>query len=334
MRIGNISTKILKNKRVLGTLEKISEHGISVSAGASLLMSVGVRPLAVWITPDTEKENKQYAMANSICSGLVKFGIIETIALPVELAIKKIDKNPKKFLTHNTLKNLKTHGKQVPNSRAYKLITQTLKLSTGFATAIPKAMLTIALIPIIMDNLFFKNLAKNKEETNIPAAKSPNFTGRLSNGLSKKIALLINNEKVQKYALKLENKDHNIPKHITASTDILLTASSVHLTNKSKGIKENRKKALIYNNIISTAITISGGYIIDRLLKNKSTEFIKEFSKMHKNNPKLPKYIEGLHILRPALIFAGIYYGILPIFSTYFAEKIDKYIEKHSSAKS
>ncbi|MBR1460536.1 hypothetical protein IJ596_02735, partial [bacterium] len=127
-------------------MEKVSEHGTSFAAGASLLCSSTIRPLSIYITPDTEKENKQYAMSNSICSGLVKFAMVEAVALPVEKAIKKIDKNPDKYLNSNTLKNL--------SQRSYKLITQTLKLSTGFITAIPKSMLTIALIPIIMDKLF------------------------------------------------------------------------------------------------------------------------------------------------------------------------------------
>ena len=39
--------------------------------------------------------------------------------------------------------------------------------------------------------------------------------------------------------------------------------------------------------------------------------------------------IEGINIVRPALIFAAIYYGFLPMISTYLAEKIDKQITKN-----
>ena len=144
----NYTNTILKNKKLLTCLEKISEHGTSFSAGTSLLLSLGMRPLAIFSTPDTEKENKQYAAANSICSGLIKFGMVEAIALPIEYAVKNIDNNPEKFLKAETLK------KHPINSKSYKLMTQVLKLSAGFITAIPKSMLTLALIPIIMDNLF------------------------------------------------------------------------------------------------------------------------------------------------------------------------------------
>lgn len=330
----SFSTKLLKNKRVLSTLEKISDHGTSFSNGTSLVMSLAVRPISIFATPNTEKENKQYAAANSICSGIIKFGIVEAVALPIETAIKHIDKNPQNFLNEQTLKNLKEPKKVFAESKSYKLITQVLKLGTGFLTAIPKSMLTIALIPIIMDNLFIKKAkSKPKIQDSQPQQQNqkPNFTGNyIAKGLSK----IINNERIQNLAIKYKNKDKDIAKHMTAGTDILLTASSAYRINQSSGIKENRKKALIYNNIISTAITLVGGYAIDRAIKNHTEKFIKKFQIINAGEPKITKYIEGINILRPAIIFAAIYYGILPMFSTFMGEKIDKYIEKHSTEKS
>lgn len=322
----NITTRILKNKTFLNGLEKISEHGTSFSAGTSLLMSLTVRPLAIHSTPDTEKENKQYAISNSICSGIIKFGMVEAIALPVENAVKHIDKNPKLFLKNS---------EKFVGTRAYKLITQLFKLSTGFITAVPKSILTIALIPILMDKLFFnkKHQTKILEQGTInkPTNKKINFTGNLSEKLATKLGKIIDNPKIQNFAKKYENKDKDIAKHITAGTDILLTSTFALQTQRSNKIKENRKKALIYNNVISTAITLLGGYGIDNLIKNKTSKFIEKFKQINATDPKLHKYIEGLNILRPAIIFAGIYYGILPIFSTFMAEKIDKYIEKHNT---
>ena len=330
----NITTRILKNKHVLKGLEKISEHGTTFAAGTSLFMSLTIRPLAIFATPDTEKENKQYAAANSICSGLIKFGMVEAIALPIELAVKNIDKNPEKFLKSQTIKNL-ANGKELANSRSYKLLTQILKLSSGFITAIPKSMLTIALIPLIMDKLFGVGVNRkaninNEKDSQKPQNKDVHFTGRVTEKLSKGIGKLLDNEKVQKFANKFQTNDKDIAKHITAGTDLLLTGSFAYQTSKSNNIKENRKKALIYNNFIATAITLGGGYTVDRIIKNKTEKFVDKFKTLNAADPKLHKYIEGIHILRPALIFAAIYYGILPIFSTYTAEKVDKFIEKKS----
>lgn len=316
------TTRLLKNKTLLNSLEKISEHGTSFSAGTSLLMSLTVRPYAIHSTPDTEKENKQYAISNSICSGIVKFGMVEAIALPVENAVKHIDKNPRLFLKNS---------EKFAGTKAYKLVTQLFKLGVGFITAVPKSVLTIALIPILMDKLFFNKKHQNKnsqqETTNKLADKKINFTGNLSEKLAKNFGKIIDNPKVQNFAKKYENKDKDIAKHITAGTDILLTSTFALQTQRSNKIKENRKKALIYNNVISTAITLLGGYGIDNLIKNKTSKFIEKFKQINATDPKLNKYIEGLNILRPAIIFAIIYYGILPMFSTYMSEKIDKFIE-------
>ena len=333
MQVNKITSSILKNKTVLKSLEKISDHGTSFTAGISLLLSLGLRPLSIKSTPNVEKENKHYAIANSISSGLIKFGIVEAFAIPIENAVKNIDKNKLKFLNNETLQNL--------TPRNYNLLTQIIKLSVGFLTAIPKSMITIALIPIVMDKLFKQKTENNHNSETIKRysfegfrqkseSSYPTFTGKTNNFLSKQIAKIINNSKIQKFVIKNESKDKNIPKHIVAGTDVLLTSAFVVNTNKSKDIKENRKKALIYNNIISTLVTLFGGYGLDKLLKGKTKTLEIKLKKLNPKNPNIDKCIEGLNILRPALIFGGIYYVVLPIFSTYMAERIDKFVNKNN----
>ena len=343
MQVNRIANNLLTNKAVLKGLEKISEHGTSFAAGASLLMSLGVRTFSIYNTPDVEKENKFYIMANSITSGLVKFGIVEAIALPIENAVSRIDKNSSKYLTDATLKNFS------PQTRSYKFITQIIKLSTGLLTAIPKSILTIALIPVVMDKVFhynpledlknavekfpYKNEASKFFIDSQKLSSYPAFTG-IGNKLSRGISKIINNEKVQKFAKQYEMEDEDIYKHTTAITDVLLTSAAVWQTNKSDGIKENCKRVLNYNNIINTAITIMAGYWLDGRVKYHTSKFIESFKQANINNPKLPKYIEGINILRPTIIFAFIYYGLLPIFSTYTSEKLDKFIVNGRKLKS
>ncbi|MCM1339428.1 MAG: hypothetical protein NC191_07135 [Muribaculaceae bacterium] len=330
MPIPKITNRIFTNRAVLKGLEKVSEHAISFSATTALFMSTVVRSYAIHKTPNVEKENKQYAMSNSIASGLIKFGIVESVALPVEYMVKKIDDNPQKYLKESTIKNLQNSADELVKSRSYKLITQVVKLGTGVITAVPKTVMTIALIPVIMDKMFkYKTKADKSEKTSSQLStpmfgKNVKFTG-LTNGIAK----VIDNPRIQKWANKYQYKDKDIAKHVTAGTDILLTSSFAYLTNKSDKIKENRKKALIYNNIISTAITLGLGYWFDNLIKCKTDKFIDKFKKLNLNDPKVLKYVEGINIIRPALIFAGIYYGILPMFSTFMAQKIDNYIKKH-----
>lgn len=308
-----IIPKIFRNERVLKGLEKVSKHPTSFSAGISLGMAGIVRPAVISITPDTEKENKQYAITNSISSAIVKFLMVETVALPIEHAIKRIDDNPQKYLTS-------------PNFKGYKFITQFYKLLPGLFTAIPKSMLTVAIIPILMDKIFHikppsKNEQLQKNEFNTKSGG--NFKG---GGLSDLIAKTLNNKKIQEFAANNADKAENIAKHTTAATDILLTGTTAYKIHTNDNIKENRKNALILNNVISTVITLVFGYGIDKIVRNKTKDFVEKFKELNKEKPpeRIAKCVEGINILRPAMIFAFVYYGILPLFSTYVSDKLTK----------
>lgn len=330
------------NKAVLKGLETISEHGTSFVALTTLAMSAGVRPLAINATPNVKKENKQYATTNSIASGLVKFALVEALAIPIENAVKQIDKSPEKFLNEKTIKFLQGSAKTLAESKDYKFITQILKMGTNLISAIPKAMITVAIIPVLMD-LIFKNKKDNKKQKLLYSNNSPifddigqktsqnvSFKGAITNQTAKNIGKLLDVENIQKFAKKFSVKDTDIARNISMATDLLLTASFIHRTQKSDKIKEERKTALIANNLISTGISLVSGFAIDNLIKKNTQEFIKKFSEINKDNPKLPKYIEGINILRPTLIFAGIYYLILPIFSTYISDKIEAFTNRNN----
>ena len=262
MQVQKVS-RLLNNKTLLKGLEKISEHGASFAAGTSLVMSLGVRPLAIFSTPDVEKENKQYAATNSICSGLIKFAMVEAVALPVENAVKKIDVNYSKYLKPETVQVLNGNSSSLIKSKSYKLTAQMIKLGTGLITAIPKSVLTIALIPVVMDKLF-KSKGKSQDYAIEQGAskhkaiqtKNIPFGGRANDILAKGISKIFDNKSVQNFAIKHADEEKNIAKHISAGTDILLTASGAYQTYRSPKIKENRKKALIYYNTIYTAATL------------------------------------------------------------------------------
>ena len=327
---------IYSNKAFLKCLETISDHGTSFAVGTSLASSLLLRPLAIQMAPNVEKENKKYAGVNSIASGVSRFLMVEMVALPVENAIKNIDKNPDKFLKKETINTLKNGAKSLVESKDYKFMTQVLKLGVNFLTAIPKSMLTIALIPVIVDKILNK---KNKtyESTELMLKKedynpvfSPFFKGKMQDRLSKGIGKILDSENIQSLAHKFSKNDQNIARNISMATDVLLTTSFAIQTKKNKKIKEERKNPLILNNLISTGTTLACGFAIDNLIQKGGKSFIEKFKQANINNPKLAKYIEGLNILRPTIIFAGLYYGILPILSTFLAEKTDKMTKKSS----
>lgn len=307
----------MNNKLLLNGLEAISNHPASFIAGTTLLMSSVVRPIAISLTPKTDKENKKYAIADSISSGLIKFGITEMIAYPVENAIKTINKNPEKYLNNKAIKAFKDKGKSLVKSKNYKFGQEIIKLAPNLITAIPKSMIAVALIPVITDKLFPKKTEKKSPE-NI------SFKG-IPNTAVKGVSNVFNSKIFQNFIKKNSFNADNIARNMYILTDILLAGSFALRTKKSKKIKEDKKNPLIYNKLISTTISVIGGYKIDDMLKKGSKSFMSKFKKANINNPKLEKYIQGFNILRPTIAFALLYYGILPVLSTFTADKIDKF---------
>ncbi len=324
----------LNNKITLNALEKIADHGASFSLGASFVGAMALRPLAISLTPKTDKENKKYASINSISSAAAKLLLAETIALPVENAIKKINKNPKDFLNENTLKNF------YPDKKSYSFLTQTIKQSTNLLTAIPKSYLTVALIPVIANKFFNKKEEEKKDIINpaifkgmekFSSFQNISFTGKKIGLFESGISKILNNETLQNFSKKHSPNSNNIARDFSVISDILLTGASIFHTKNSKKIKQERKNPLIYNNILSTTASILFGCALDKLIQTSTKKSIENFKALNKNNPKLNKYIEGINILRPTVVFAFVYYGILPIATTYFADKMDKNLNSKKS---
>lgn len=304
------------NKAVLKGLELISDHSASFVAGASFACAVGLRPLAIHLTPKADKDNKKIISAESISSAFSKLLVAEAIALPVESAIKKVNLNPKQFLKKETLNNI--------SLKDFNFLTQIIKLSSNLISAVPKTVLSVALIPVVSDLLF-----KNKKEENMKNNSfSKNDTQIEFKGLkdipSNFVSKIVNDKNVQEFAKKHSYNDKNIAKNMSVVTDVFLTLGSVIGVNKSKKIDEKSKKPLILNKLISSTASILVGCKLDELTQKSTKNFIKKFSEINKNNPKLPKYISGINVLRPTIIFAVVYYGILPIISTFAADKLSK----------
>ena len=300
------------NKTFKKGLEFAAENGALFSAATIFGCSVGVRPLSIWMTPHVDKENKKVLCAKSIASSFAGYLMMFGISKPVANSIKKIDKNPEKYLSSKTIQNLKEKNETLQYSKTYTFATQMFKLGLGVVTAVPKALLTVAGLPVVMKKAF-----PHKQETN---RQNINFKGK-KDGLAKNIAKVINQDGMQKFSKKY--KDSNFPMHIVALTDVLTTATFIHETNRSKKIEEKRKKTLAYNAAISTGLSILSGYIIDKLLDKPTEKFIQNFRKANKGLPNVEKQVEGIRIAKPILIMAGIYYTLIPFMSAFLSEKAE-----------
>ncbi|MBR6126130.1 hypothetical protein IKQ21_00430 [bacterium] len=319
---GDISFKSLyANKALKRGLEFAADNGALFAASAAVGFSLA-RPLAIWLTPKTDKENRELAAAKSITSSLIGFILMLGLSLPLSKSIKNIDKNPEKFLEKKTIEKLKESGKKLENSKGYVFGTQLFKLGLGTVAAIPKAILVALGLPYIMT--LFGSKAGVKEESKKGELV---FRGSPTDKFAKRIGKTVNKEWFQNFAEKY--KDTNFPMHITALTDILATGAFIHQAKISKNIKEERKSALIYNSAISTGLSVAGGYALDKILNKPTEKLIKGFRKANLGQKNLEKQIQGIKIAKPILILGTIYYIFIPFISTFLAEKAnDRFVQK------
>ena len=324
-----VNSLIYSNKILLNSLKFAAKNSALFSATASLTLSTIARPISIMTTPNTDMENKKLACAKSFSSSAVGYMVMLTSSLPV--AAKQ-----------RTINFLKGSADTLTKSGKYSFATQLFKLGLGFVIAAPKSALTCALIPPIMAGIFKhkKNIqnAPAKEQT-----KEISFSG-LGSTLHKQTQKLRQNSKNvydgftellahgfgkiinTKPVLNMTEKysETNFAQHIMSATDVVSTLTFVNQTAKSKGIKEDRKRTLINNSLISTGLCITGGYGLNHILKKPTEKYIEKFKEINKNLPELERYIEGIKIAKPALILGGIYYIAIPAIATFFAERVNK----------
>lgn len=326
----NIAFKgLYNNKILLRGLKCAQENGSLFSARTALALSLVARPVAIFSTPKTDKENKKIACVKSIASSIAGYFIMLVASKPVADAVKKIDKQPHKYLADSTIKNLQGTSRVLQKSSSYSFATQIFKLGVGLIVAVPKSILTCAMIPPLLAFLFSKTqkidnavLKKLPDNPKHQKSKNVSFKGGyvlVTDKMAKMIGKMIDIKPLQAFVKRFS--DTNFAQHIMSFTDILLTASFVHQTNKISNIKNERKKPLKHNAIISTGLCITGGYAVNKLLDKPTEKFIQNFKEVNKNLPELEKYVEGVKIAKPALILGGIYYIIIPIIATFLADR-------------
>lgn len=304
----NITFKgLYTNKTLKKGLELAADNGALFAASAMLVGSTVIRPAVIMATPNTDVENKKIACAKSYASSIASYLLMFALSKPLSNAIKKIDKNPSKYLAKDTISNLKEPHKSLVNSKPYILATQIFKLGSGLIAAAPKAMITATGVPYIMNTVFPQK------------QNNPTFKGK-NDKVVRKIGHIIDNKKIQDFSKKYQNS--NFPMHITALTDILTTGIFVQQTYKNQKIDNNRKKTLAYNAEISTGLSLISAYTVDKALSKPTERFIEKFSKLNKGQPNLEKQIEGIKIAKPILILAGIYYTAIPLLSTFIADRV------------
>ncbi len=323
---------IYTNRAVKKGLEFASDYGALFAATASVGFSMA-RPLAIWMTPKTERENRALAVSKSLSSSFTGFILAFGLSVPLGKSISKIDKHPEKFLSASSLEHYKGSFNNIRNSKAYEFGTQLFKLGLGALVAIPKSVIVAAGVPYIAKKLFIQKneyVLKSDDSMNLNNKNKDSavmFKARPTEKIARGIGKILDKKWFMEFADKY--KDTNFPMHIAAITDTIATLSFLNQINKKKTIEENRKKTLMYNASISTGLCIAGSYITDKILDKPTQKFIEKYKRVNQNDKNVAKQIQGIKIVKPLLILGSIYYLIIPFISTFLAERTKNHNNKN-----
>lgn len=172
--------KILKSNW-FGKFTKYSnDHNISTSALVALVLAGVMRPATIMALPGKkDKDDKTYAAGHSMASAIIGFVFSTILTSPFDESIKKVfDENGKlagpklKAINDKIGKLEKQKEKKTISEAAKKELKNLIRIEDAKRTllknipdwfiAVPRAMLTIALIPPILKYVF--GLEKKKSE--------------------------------------------------------------------------------------------------------------------------------------------------------------------------
>ena len=306
-------SSIYTNKTFKKCMEIVSDNGALCMASACLGLSFIAKPFVIMNTPKTEKENNQKICAKSILSSTIGYLFMLAVALPVSKSIKKIDANPDKYLSQNTIKNLTTQGKALKDSEGYVFSKQLFTLGLGAVIAAPKAFLTSSLIKPVIDKFIpTEDKKENKNNINFKSAKK-------INSLTDLIAKIINSDKLHKLSDKFKNSNYDM--YMINAADLISATTFALMTSQKKDIDKDTKKLLINNAFISTGLCIGGGYLINKAIEPQTDKFIENFRMYNTNSAKLQKYVDGIKICKNLAIIGSLYYIVIPAISTFLSDK-------------
>ncbi len=154
------------------------------------------------------------------------------------------------------------------------------------------------------------------------------MTDTLAVGMGK----VLNSEPIIKFSEKFHNT--NIADYVFKASGILLSSFVVFKTLKSDKIEEHRKKPLALNTAVSCAVATAGGLVVDRLMDKPVNKLINNFKLANPNLKNMEKFVDGIKVMKSAILFGTIYRYIVPVLATVVAEKIVNSKKENNTEKS
>lgn len=135
----------------------------------ALVLTGFFRPVTIMVLPGQKnnKDDKKYAAAHSVASGVIGYATSLLVSSPIARAMEKLENHPEKFLTDPAVQYL-------TKTQAIKAAQKEVNFIPEFILAAPRAVITIALIPPILKHVFGWEKAKHKNKANNPETKPVN----------------------------------------------------------------------------------------------------------------------------------------------------------------
>lgn len=149
------------SEKVKEFLSLAAQNQVVFSASFALLLTCLLRPASIMALPSEKKnkDDKKYAAAQSVASGIIGFIASSIVANPISAAVKKISKNPKQF-------GVKSLAVLTPNTNG--VVSNYFNKVPDILMSVPKGIITVALIPVILKYVFgWEKKNKNHDKNDL-----------------------------------------------------------------------------------------------------------------------------------------------------------------------
>ncbi len=162
----NFVNKTFRSNWFQKLLHVFEEKTVVASTLVALIVAGVARPATNLVMAGKEdREDSIYAASHAISSAIIGFIVSSIVMAPFDKAFRKIKEDPKKYLQGlEELLDVKEIGKRkLEKSVPYKKISKVAQMIPDtLILGVPKAMLTIALIPPILKYVFHLEKGKHK----------------------------------------------------------------------------------------------------------------------------------------------------------------------------
>ena len=338
--------KFLKSKGLHKFLEMANSNQAVFSAAYAILLACILRPITIFSLPAKNKEDNAYSAGHSISSGLIGFAASMLINNPVAKAVKNVKNNPDKYLG-KSFDYVKKNAEGQLSGKNMDIATRYMNMIPEIAFAVPKACVTVALVPIILKNVFGLEKGKSKKVAQQPQqpqqakkdvafkGASPKKVGFVTDLLSKGVAKVLKSKTAQKIIDKTAASDFNIVKHLSALNGLIISGMYVTRTLNNDKLDPERKQTLAINQASVSVVSTILGYSFDKIANKQIDKFIQRFQAANygKGAAKLSEYAGGVKAAASMMIFGTVYRYLSPVLVTPIANKLGNMLQERKAAK-